>query len=297
MKDNTKTMYHERMLMILQHIQANLDNDLSLDELAGLSYFSPTHFHRVFKEMIGETLGEHVRRIRIERAAHRLAHNTCSVTEAAFEAGFESIEAFSRAFRRMFGCPPSKYGERHWDHLYAMVPGNVHYMPRSRRNSLKLIHNDNEIPLRIERVPDRQVAFMRHVGPYSQSLEAWNEIMKLVGPKYISLEYAEFLGIWQDDPVVTPSEKQRYDACLLLETVLDPHGNMGIQMIPGGKFAVTTNVGPMESLEKACAELCGTGIPQQDLRHRQANGFFVYRTNPADTEPNEMITDIYLPII
>lgn len=88
--------YKRRMQKVLGHIQLHLDDPLPLDELAGVASFSPYHFHRVFRGMVGEPVKEYVRRLRLERAAMRL-HAGAAVTEVAFEAGYESHEAFTRA--------------------------------------------------------------------------------------------------------------------------------------------------------------------------------------------------------
>ncbi len=72
MHEQTRQAYKERILQVLVHIQTHLDHPLPLDELAGLAHFSPYHFHRVFRGMVGEPVKEHVRRLRLERAAHRL---------------------------------------------------------------------------------------------------------------------------------------------------------------------------------------------------------------------------------
>ena len=97
MKDTTRNLYHERMLTVLLHIQSHLDDDLDLESLAAMTFFSPVHFHRIFKGMMGETVVEHIRRIRLERAAIRLAMGTSSVTDAAFDAGYEAVESFQQA--------------------------------------------------------------------------------------------------------------------------------------------------------------------------------------------------------
>ncbi len=85
------------------------DNPLSLDELASVAHFSPYHFHRVFRGMVGETVAEHVRRLRLERAARHLIYTRRSVTDLAFDAGYETMESFIRAFRKRFGYAPSCY--------------------------------------------------------------------------------------------------------------------------------------------------------------------------------------------
>ena len=69
MRTVTLQDYKRRMLRVLVHIQQHLDDRLALEELAGLACFSPCHFHRVFKGMVGESVKEHIRRLRLERAA------------------------------------------------------------------------------------------------------------------------------------------------------------------------------------------------------------------------------------
>jgi AraC family transcriptional regulator len=70
MKEQTFEDYRQRMLAVLVHIQRHLDADLSLEELATVASFSSFHFHRLFHSLVGESVKEHVRRLRLERAAH-----------------------------------------------------------------------------------------------------------------------------------------------------------------------------------------------------------------------------------
>ena len=53
MRTQTEQTYRERVLRTLVHIQQHLDDDLGLDELAGVARFSPYHFHRVFRGLVG----------------------------------------------------------------------------------------------------------------------------------------------------------------------------------------------------------------------------------------------------
>jgi AraC family transcriptional regulator len=75
----------------LVHTQNNLDRPLSLEELASIASFSPYHFHRIFRGIVGESVKEHVRRLRLERAAHRLRFTGQPVTEIAFDAMAQSL--------------------------------------------------------------------------------------------------------------------------------------------------------------------------------------------------------------
>lgn len=53
-------------------IDAHLDRDLTIEEIARSANFSMFHFHRVFKAVVGETVAEFTRRLRLELAANRL---------------------------------------------------------------------------------------------------------------------------------------------------------------------------------------------------------------------------------
>ncbi|MBI9080198.1 MAG: AraC family transcriptional regulator [Pseudodesulfovibrio sp.] len=208
MKTTTKNLYYERMLTVLVHIQSHLDDDLTVESLAEISFFSPVHFHRIFKGLFGETVVEHIRRIRLERAASRLASSFSRVTDSAFDAGYETVESFSRAFKKMFGCPPSKYPEQHWEIIYKKIPGNVHYLPDHARNGLTFYtHEDTTLEVRVEELKPMKVAFVRHIGPYMECKTAWDTLCTWAEPKGLFRANTKFIGISHDDPTVTPPEK------------------------------------------------------------------------------------------
>src|SRR5438132_9659308 len=121
-KSKTEQAYKERVLRVLVYIQQHLDETIELDDLARVAHFSPYHFHRLFRGMVGESVMEHVRRLRLERAAHRLKHGDQPVTRLAFEAGYETHEAFTRAFGAVFGTPPSQFRAAHRELLFRQVP-------------------------------------------------------------------------------------------------------------------------------------------------------------------------------
>src|SRR4029077_8321665 len=82
--------------------------------LAEVAHFSPFHFHRLFAAWMGATLGDYLRRRRVELAAMRLlSQPRLAVLSAALSVGFGSGEAFARAFKARFGCSPSAWREQH----------------------------------------------------------------------------------------------------------------------------------------------------------------------------------------
>jgi DNA gyrase inhibitor GyrI len=69
---DSKQIYLRRINRVIDHISNNLSEPLDLETLARLAYFSPFHFHRIFRLLVGEPLHAFVRRLRLEKAVFDL---------------------------------------------------------------------------------------------------------------------------------------------------------------------------------------------------------------------------------
>jgi AraC family transcriptional regulator len=282
MKRETENEYRRRILRVLVHLQRHLDEATSLDELAAVACFSPYHFHRIFRGMVGESVMEHVRRLRLERAAWRLKFTSQSVTEIAFSAGYEAHEAFTRAFGEMFGVPPSRFREEHRRLSYPEAPSKVHYDEGARVGGFEARPGEAS-GVRIERVEPRRVIFMRHVGPYDEVGQTWRKLMAWAGA--CGLGGGMTLGIVHDDPDVTPPERIRYDACLTVRREVLAEGEVGVQEVAGGDYAVATHRGPYRQLSETYARLCGEWLPSSGREPAGAPAWEHYRNAPQFTAP------------
>ena len=90
--------YKNRINRVFEFIDKNLESDLSLNIVSEIAFFSPFHFHRVFKFMTGETLNGYVTRRKIEKSASDLLHKKTTATEIAHKYGFSDNSSYSRAF-------------------------------------------------------------------------------------------------------------------------------------------------------------------------------------------------------
>jgi AraC family transcriptional regulator len=299
MRSGTEQTYQERILRVLVYIQEHLDEPLSLEALARVARFSPFHFHRIFGAMVGESVKEHIRRLRLERAAYRLQFSNQRVIHIAFEAGYESHESFIRAFRAMFGTSPSGYRKQHRERIRRRAPSRVHYLPEGRLADFKPLERGGPpMEVRLEILAPMQVAFLRHVGPYEdeQFTQTWEKLLTwarsqgLLGPRTLKI------GIGYDNPHVTPADKLRYDACITTDPPVSPEGEIGTQEISGGEYAVITHKGPYENLHKTYAYLYGDWLPQSGREPADMHGFVIHRKGPRDTAPEDLVTDIYMPL-
>ena len=291
MKTATGQDYHERILRVLVYLQEHLDEDLSLDRTAAVAAFSPYHFHRVFRALTGETIGEHVRRLRLERAAQRLKRGDTPVTDLAFEAGFESHEAFTRAFRAMFGVPPSEYRAAHRPPPDSA--SGIHYGDAMNYHS----PDYGEPPaMEVKDVPPAQVVFLRHVGPYDEVGKTWGRLMQWAGMRGLLGPGVRMIGIVHDDPEVTPPEKLRYDAAVTVTRPIEPQGEFGTLELAGGRYAVATHRGPYEALSRTYHQIYGNWLPRQGYDVRDCPAFEEYLNSPQGTKPEELLTRIWVPI-
>jgi AraC family transcriptional regulator len=105
------------------------------------------------------------------------------------------------------------------------------------------------------------------------------------------------LGLCHDDPAVTPPDKIRYDACIVIKKDVAPEGDVGVQTIAGGDYAVAIHRGPYEKLGETYAELCGQWIPGQNRESAAAPAFEVYKNNPQKTKPEKLVTEVHVPLV
>jgi len=82
---------------------------ITLAELAADAGVHPAHLARAFRRQYGASIGEFVRRLRIERACALLADGDTPQAEIALDAGFSSQSHFAVAFRRVTGVTPGRY--------------------------------------------------------------------------------------------------------------------------------------------------------------------------------------------
>ena len=297
MKETTLETYKEEILRVLVHIQHNLDEELSLDDLARLACFSPYHFHRIFRGMVGESVQEHIRRLRLERAATQLKHTTWSVITIALEAGYETHEGFTRAFRAMFGEAPSRFRSQRRSIPLPTTPSGVHYHPGGALNDFTPVCSGGDrMDVHIKKVEPMRVAFMRHVGPYSECGATWDKLLAWVGSRGLLGPDTIFVGLCYDDPEVTAPERVRYDACVTMDEDCAPEGDVGTQIIPGGQYAVTTHLGTYDKMGETYSELLGQWVPRAGREVRAAPCLEIYLNDPESTDPEDLLTDLYAPL-
>jgi AraC family transcriptional regulator len=103
---------HIRLRRVLDYIAANIKDDITLVNLAGVAGYSPFHFARRFTLAMGISPHRYISRIRLENATAELAARKLPLAQIALNAQFSSQASFTRAFHREIGVTPKEYQRR-----------------------------------------------------------------------------------------------------------------------------------------------------------------------------------------
>lgn len=278
----TRSDFAERLERVFGWLADHLDDSVDLARLADVACLSPYHFHRVYRAMQGETAAETVRRLRLHRAAVELITGELPVARVARRAGYGSQEAFTRAFKAAYGVPPARYRA-------SFVP-----MPTTTREESAMETMTYEATTR--QVPPIRVAALRHHGPYMNIGSTFERLLAIAGGQGLIAPEARTFGIYYDDPTATPVSALRADACLALPEGTMPSGELQVEEIRGGRYAVVLHVGPYAELERPYKWLYGTWLAQSGEEPDNAPLVEEYLNDARTVPPTELKTEIWLPL-
>ena len=295
----TNEKYEEAILSTLIHIQTHLESDLNLDLLAERVGFSAYHYHRIFREIIGEPVKEYIRRLRIERAAYRLKVSEETILHIALDAGFKTHESFTRAFARQFRITPNEFRN---NFLRASRERKKQAQPKYIADYHAKAETTSR-QVRLEHVRPIIVAFVRHVGPYDKLLDTdspmsllWDELFEWGNANKLINADSLLIGIPQDDPSITPPEKQRFDVCVQIPEFRNPSGHIGCQTISAGMFGVSRHYGSFDNLAEAYLHIYDSLVTTGKYNLRTQTPFEVYGYSQVKGDIRIHFTDVYLPV-
>lgn len=166
MKTESLQIYRQRINAVIDYVNAHLDRAHSLDELSRIARFSKFHFHRVFKNVTGETVNEFVKRLRLERAVKLLRRvPRLSVTQVALHCGFESASDFSRSFKHRYGFSPREFSDKRFreeSKICKELAASIHCPLRSQNTDM----NPDGFAARIDEHAGCTLAYVRVFGAF-----------------------------------------------------------------------------------------------------------------------------------
>jgi len=309
--------YWARINRAVDYIDAHLAEEMNLRDIASAAFFSPYHFHRIFRSLMGEPVHQFVQRVRLEKAARFLvADRRKSVTRVALECGYQNPAAFSRAFRGVFGCSPSQW--RRGGHLKSKISTaegkdgkedhhDVGYRHEEAGDTLRLMTRRNpmseafEMDVRVEELPETTVAYVRHVGPYAGDSELFKglfgRLFAWAGPRnLIRPPETQVMAIYHDDPGVTDQENLRTSVGLSVPPDTEISGEIGKLTMAAGTYAQARFELAPDQYQAAWEAVYGGWLPKSGYQPDDGPAFERYLNSPDDHPEGKHIVEICLPV-
>jgi len=285
-KKKTRQRHSQIANDAMHYIVEYLDTDIQAEELAESLGVSVFHLHRIFREHMGRSLYQTIQSLRLQKAASLLLTNPhTSISEVARMCGYSSPSSFLRAFKMRFEQTPKAW-RRGGHREYASDNPREAAADDSRLRSL--------LP-RIVRLPERHVYYLRHQG-YSRAItETWQKIQAWLYTHEI--EAATQIGVYHDNPAVTPLETCHYVACVALdsEEILTDSGLFATE-IPGGLYAVFESAGAYGDILSLIKWVYHTWLPESGYEATTAPSFTVFSKNHFLSEDGRFEGEYYVPI-
>ncbi len=284
-RPTTRRSYAARIEKVVAHLIEKLDQPLTLEQLAAVGHFSPYHFHRIYRGLMGETVADTLRRMRLHRAAVELVQGTRTLEAIARRCGYGSGAAFNRAFAQGYGLPPGEFRRRQG--------------PRAPTPPCPDPTHDEDTTMyevKITQPPSVTVAAMRHRGAYHDIGSTFEKLGAWAAGRGLNQPARRFFGLYYDDPESKPADELLSDACVEIpaDQVLD--GAVRRTTIAGGRRAVLVHTGPYAELERPYRWLFGEWLPSSGEEASDAPVIEEYLNDPHTVPPAEWRTAICLPL-
>ncbi len=282
-KTSNISFYSARVNAVIDYIDNHLDGKIEIKTLAEISCFSPFHFHRISRALLGEPIGKYISRMRLETAAKMLRYSKLPIEDIAFNVGFETPSSLSKAFKAHFGISPNGYRK---DKSFTIKTMNI----------MKITLNIK--PPKIENVEDKTCLYLRLQGAY-QTLDyatAWKTLWEQVKTQKLFTKGIQHFGLPYDDPNVTDEDKIRYDACLIIHKNAKPNRDVGVKTLNSGKFAVFLYQGSYKFFADVYNYIFNDWLLNTDYELRDEPVRERYISHPDRVAEEKLKTEFYIPI-
>ncbi|MGB0848900.1 MAG: AraC family transcriptional regulator [Thiolinea sp.] len=282
--------YKVRIEAALHYIEAHKHEKIRLSDVAKVSHFSEFHFHRIFSSAMGETLNDYIARRRLECAVNMLVFDPeKSMTEVALSNGFSSSANFSKAVRAYFGFSPSeirnpaknkhqpnassgfgihgfsknsKIGKIVSKYGKAFDPADLY--PARITNNVSHIAGTKIMNVEIKTLEPQTISVLPSEGGYAQDaiFATWDKLIAWAKGCGIEEREQQRFALAYDNPAVTPLDKCRYEAAVVIDSELVVNPPFKKALIPGGRYAVLYYKGAPDETNQAHMSLYGDWLPQ-----------------------------------
>lgn len=263
-------MQTQDLQKLLEHIEAHLEQSLSVGELADQAGYSRWHFQRVFVAVTGLSPAGYIRARRLSEAARYLRETHCEILPLALRYGFESQAAFTRAFRQHFGLTPG-----------AARSSNSQLTLQQPLQILTFFGGPMLKPDFVTEPPRTVVGFrgrfMSALSPAANNLDVIPGLWQQLFPRISEIQSADpelSLGVILAEPDCE-GELDYLAGKPVTDTDNIPEGMVALEL-PGGLYARFTHTGPLSEIRTTMSRIYTEWAPQSGCEFDQRPDLEVY---------------------
>jgi AraC family transcriptional regulator len=307
-KQHIEREYKSRINRAFDYIEANIEKQFTLKEIASVANFSKFHFHRIFQAIIGETPFQFIVRLRLEKAASLLVSNPKeTITEIATKCGFTDTSVFSRNFKSHFSKSASQYRkEKQEKSNLSQLDSKAQqadeksfmYFCSSSKTIKWRTNMELNKSVEVKELPKMTVAYVRHIGPYKGDEKLfeklWNKLFAWAGPRgLVGGPDFKSLIIYHDDPNVTIEDKLRMSVCITVPANTKVDGEVGKMEIGAAKYVIARFVVTAKDFQQAWNWIYGQWFPTSGYQPDDKPCFEMY---PEEPKNGKFTVDICVPV-
>ena len=277
----TQQSYRIRLARVTEFLHANLESDIGIDDLSNVACLSSYHWHRIYTAMRGETVATTLRRLRLQRSADRLANSDMDIAQIASLAQYGSQDAFSRAFKNAYGTTPAAYRR-----------AGSHAAFKSASASA----DAQGFSVTVEHLDAARCMSVPHTGPYLHIDATMGQLFGTLAQAGMLRPDAQMQAVFYDDPDLVAADDLRAAVCVPCAHDAEiPPGVTELRR-PAGTYARLAYTGPYADMKDAYRWLYGVWLPASGYEASDRPCFEAYLNSPVDTQPQDLRSDIYLPV-
>jgi len=285
MKKDTKHARAQIINEALNYIYKYIDTNITLEELARLSSVSKYHFHRIFKEETGEKLFERIRNIRLQKAANLLISNQySSISEIALSCGYSSHSPFIKAFKKRFLYTPSQWKKGEY----------LNYSKKNLNIKEQINKDFYSLEPQIKVGKKRSCAYIRHKGYDISVKKTWQRLLAFAYEK--DLKQSIQIGIFNDNPVITPYEDCQYIAAFEVDSHFIATNSISKLDMEESLCAVFHYEGVYGDVTKLMVYIYNFWLANSGYEAKTLPAYAIYEKNHFLHNNKDFILDFYVPI-
>ncbi|WP_304944463.1 AraC family transcriptional regulator [Vallitalea guaymasensis] len=301
--NESRQIYISMINKVQDYIEKHLDEELTVELLAGIASFSSFHFQRIYRQITGESLYSYIKRLRLEKAAFLLAtNNNRTIQDIALSLGYSNQSSFAKAFKNKFGMNASKFRTLSENDRMKIID-NINNAHDSTNGKVydKEIDYTTPMELSVQIIKPIKVVYIRHTGSYKGDSNLFEQLFTKLYSYTSSLDIVKKDSKWfvayHDFGDLTMEEQLRLSVCMSIDSDVRTNGEFGSMILEGGKYAVGRFTLKPDGYQLAWNYMLSKWLPESGYVPDDRVFFEYYPPEDNINHKEEKIVEIFIPII